>query len=49
MNYERARDDGLIIVYLGPDTRGIAFVASKFNVVSFLTALDAVLKKSFSI
>ena len=33
------------VVYLGGDTQGITFVASKFAVVSFLCALDAVSKK----
>ena len=31
-----------IIVYLGPNTQGITFVASEFGVVSFVYALDAV-------
>ena len=35
----------MVIVYLGPDSQGITFVASKFAVVSFLCVLDAVLKK----
>ena len=30
------------MVYLGPDSQGSTFVASKFFVVSFLCALDAV-------
>ena len=35
-----------ISVYLGPDTsQGITFVASKFVVVSFLCAVDAVFKE----
>ena len=34
-----------VIVYLGSYTQEITFVASKFDVVSFLCALDAVLKK----
>ena len=34
-----------IIVHFGPDTLETIFVASKFAVVSFLCALDAVLKK----
>ena len=32
-------------LFIGPDTDGIIFVASKFAVVSFLRALDAVSKK----
>ena len=32
--------------YLGPDSQGITFVASKFAVVSFLCVLDAVSKKN---
>ena len=35
----------MVSVYLGPDTQGITFVASKFVVVSFLCAVDAVLKE----
>ena len=33
------------MVYLGPGSQGITFVASKFFVVNFLYVLDAVLKK----
>ena len=33
------------IVFLGPDAREITFAASKFAVLSFLCALDAVSKK----
>ena len=44
MKYERAKDDGLLL-FGSPDTGEITFVASKFSVVSFLCALDAVLKK----
>ena len=34
MNYESARDDGLLLVW--PDPQGITFVASKFAVLNFL-------------
>ena len=37
---ERASDDGLIGVYLGPDNQGILFVASKFAIVSLLYVFD---------
>ena len=33
------------MVYLGPETQRMTFVASKFTIVSFLRAFDAVLKK----
>ena len=44
VNYERARDDGLLFIF-GPDNREITFVASKVAVVSFPSALDVVSKK----
>ena len=45
----RAKDDGLLFG-LGPDTHEITFMfaASKFTVISFLQALDAVSKKKVS-
>ena len=33
------------IVYLGPDSQGIIFIASELVAVSFLCVLDAVSKK----
>ena len=44
MNYERARDDGLLFVY-ALILRKVPFVASKFAIVSFPCAADAVSKK----
>ena len=44
MNYERARDDGLLFVY-ALILRKLPFVASKFAIMSFLCAVDAVSKK----
>ena len=32
-------------IFVGPDTHGTTFVASKFAIVSFLCALNAVSKK----
>ena len=46
VNCELWADKGrCIIVYLGPGTEGITFVASTFAVISLLTALNAVSKK----
>ena len=42
MNYERASDDGLYIVYLDLGNQGNTFVASKFALVSFLFVLHCI-------
>ena len=45
MNYEWKRDDGLLFTWACTDTQEIAFVASKFAIISLLLAINAVLKK----
>ena len=45
VTYERVDKWWWIIVFLGSDSQGITFVASKFTVVSFLCVLDAVSKQ----
>ena len=40
VHYERERNDGLLFVFLGLDTQGITFMASKFSIIRFLCALD---------